>query len=83
MDTLTIILYSLGQRSEYVGHPDESLARKSVYSWPVTGCKSRVRAWIYTVSHKPNTIVVRSVVVSCWSCTYMLNFVSGGLLTYF
>ena len=28
MDTLTIVLYSLGQWSEYAGHPDESLARK-------------------------------------------------------
>ena len=26
MDTLTIVLYSLGQWSEYAGHPDESLA---------------------------------------------------------
>ena len=28
MATFTIVLYSLGQWSEYVGHPDESLARK-------------------------------------------------------
>ena len=33
---------------------NESLARKSVYSQPVTGCKSR--AEIYTASHKHNTI---------------------------
>ena len=77
MDTLTIVLYSLSQWSEYAGHP------MSVYWPPVTGCKSGVRARIYTASHKPNTIVVRSVVVSCWSCIRMLNFVSGGLLTYF
>ena len=76
------LLYSTrsGQWSEYAGHPDESLAKTSVYSRPVTGCKSGVRARIYTASHKPNTIVVRSVVVSCWSCT-MLNLVSGCLLT--
>ena len=65
------------------GSSDETLARKSAYSWPVTGCKSGVRARIYTASHKPNTIVVRSLVVSCWSCIRMLIFVSGGLLTYF
>ena len=83
MDTLAIVLYSLGQWSEYAGHPDETLARQSVYSRPVTQCKSGVNARVYTASHKPNTIVVRSVVVSCWSCIRMLNFVSGGLLTYF
>ena len=28
MDTLTVVLSSLDQWSEYAGHPDESLARK-------------------------------------------------------
>ena len=28
MATFTIVLYSLGQWSEYAGHPDESLARR-------------------------------------------------------
>ena len=31
----------------------ESLARESVYSWPVTRCKSRAKARIYAASHKP------------------------------
>ena len=29
---------------------------QGIYSWPVTGCKSWVRAKIYAASHKPNTI---------------------------
>ena len=29
MATFTTVLYSIGQCSEYAGHPDESLARKS------------------------------------------------------
>ena len=62
---------SVNARSEYAGHPDETLARQSVHSQPVTGCKSGVRARIYTASHKPYTIVVGSLVVSCWSCTYV------------
>ena len=46
MNSLSIVLYSLSQDSgsDYVGHPDESLARESVYSWSVTGCKSGVRS---------------------------------------
>ena len=52
--------------SEYAGHHDESLARKSVYWQLVTGCKSRVRTQ-HPLSPKP--IVVRSVVVSCSSCS--------------
>ena len=83
MDTLTIVLYSLSQWSEYAGQPDESFARKSVYSRPDTGCKSGVRARIYITSYPgrigftqyPNTIVVRSVV----SCLYVWSI----LLTYF
>ena len=67
--------------SDYVGHPNESLARESVYSQSVTGCKSRLRTRIYTASHKTNTTVVRSVVVSCWSYTYA-QFVSSGLLSW-
>ena len=40
-----------------MGHIDhESLAKENVYSWPVTGCKARVRERIYTVPHKPNPI---------------------------
>ena len=80
MNALTIVLYSLGQWSEYAGHPNESLARKSVYSRPVTGCKSGVRARIYTASNKPNTI---DLLLSAAGLVRMLNFVSGGLLTYF
>ena len=38
-------------------HPSESLARESIYSQPVTGCKFGVRAKIYMASHKP--IIVR------------------------
>ena len=53
MNTLPIVLYSLSQG--FRPHPDESLARESVYSWPVTGRKSEVR----------------SVVVSCWSVKYV------------
>ena len=36
-------------------HPNMSLARESVYSRPVTGCKSELRARIYMTSHDPNT----------------------------
>ena len=42
--------------SDYAGHPNESLARESVYSRLITGCKSRVKVRIYMVSHKPNTV---------------------------
>ena len=41
---------------DHARHPDESLARKSVYLQPVTGCKSGVRATIYAASHKCNTV---------------------------
>ena len=74
MNTLSIVLYSLGQGSDCVGHPNESFARESVYSQPVTGCKSGMRVRIYETSHKPNKY--------CWSYTHA-QFVSGGLLTYF
>ena len=40
--------------SDHTGHPDESLARESIFSQPVTGCKSKVR--IYMASNKPNTV---------------------------
>ena len=53
MNTLTVVLYWLSQGSNYTGLPKESLARESVYSKPVTGCKSEVRARIYTALHKP------------------------------
>ena len=53
-------LYStcLVNGSDHTGHPAESLARESIFSQPVTGCKSKAR-------------LVRSVVVSCWS--YIVN----------
>ena len=37
-----LALYSthLVNGSDYTGHPDESLARESIFSQPVTGCKS-------------------------------------------
>ena len=53
MNTLPIVLYSLGQG--FRPHLDESLARESRYSWPVTGQNSEVRP----------------VVVSCWSFKYV------------
>ena len=85
MNTLSIIcklLYSLGQGTDYAGHPDESLARQSVYSRPVTGCKSGVKARVYTQFKRHPTSPIPFVVVSCLSYT-LLNFVSGSLLTYF
>ena len=48
---------------DHAGHPDESLARKSVYSLPATGCKSGVRARIYAASHKCNTVGELYIVV--------------------
>ena len=48
---------------DYAGHPEESLARKSVYLQPVTGCKSGVRAMIYAASHKCNTVGELYIVV--------------------
>ena len=80
MNTLPVVLYSLGQG--YVCHPNESLARASVYSWPVTGCKSGARAKIYTASHKTNIPLVRSV-VSSWSYYVYAQFCFGGLSIYF
>ena len=47
--------------SDHTGHPDESLARESIFSQPVTGCKSKVR--IYMASNKPNTVGE----ICCWS----------------
>ena len=51
-----LALYStcLVNGSDHTGHTDESLARESIFSQPVTGCKSKVR--IYMASNKPNTI---------------------------
>ena len=51
-----LALYStlLANGSDHTGHPDESLAIESIFSQPVTGCKSKVR--IYTASNKPNTV---------------------------
>ena len=69
MDSLTIVLHSLSQWSEYEGPPDESLARKCLLTASYR-CKPWVTARIYIASHKTNTIVVRSVVVSYSSCTY-------------
>ena len=52
MNILPIVLYSLGQGSDYAGHPMSHLLMV------VIGCKSGVRARIYMASHKPITIVV-------------------------
>ena len=49
---------------DYVGYSDESLAGESIYSQPVTGCKSRMRARIYIASNKANTVDV----ICCFSC---------------
>ena len=51
---------------------DESLSREGVYSRPGTGCKSGVRARIWTASHKPRTML-RSA-VNCWSYNVLLMF---------
>ena len=64
MNTLSIVLHSLGQGTNYAGHPDESLARESVYSRPVTGCKSGVRGWVYTQFTRHSTSPILSVVVN-------------------
>ena len=42
--------------SDYASHPNESLARESIYLWPVKGYKAGVRAKIYMASHKSNTV---------------------------
>ena len=47
INILLIALYSLSHGSDCMCHPDESLDEKTIYSWPVTGSKSRVRARIY------------------------------------
>ena len=46
MDTLIIVLYLLSQWSEYVGHPDQSLARKC-HGQLQDVRKSGVRARVY------------------------------------
>ena len=59
----TVPIVHLVKDSDYAGHPMSHLSKESVYSWPVTGCKSGVRVRIYTAFHKP---LVSSVVVSWW-----------------
>ena len=56
--------------SDYAGHPIESLARESVYSWAVTRCKSRVKARIYAASHKPQY---------CWWAPWVLLLLAASL----
>ena len=54
-----IVLYTLSfKASDYAGHADESRARESVHSRPITGYKSRVRENIHKASHShnPNTM---------------------------
>ena len=67
MNTLSIVLY-LVKGSDYVGHPNESFARESIYSQPVTGSKS------YKTSHKPSEY--------CWSYTHA-QFCFRWFITYF
>ena len=52
----TRLIVSMLRGSDYMGHPNESLARGTVYSRSVTGYKSRLRTKTYTASHKPNTV---------------------------
>ena len=65
-----LALYStlLVDGSDHTSHPDESLARKSVFSWPVTGCKSKAREFTDMLLSAAGFIVIR-----------MLTFVSGWL----
>ena len=58
---LTLYSTHLVKGSDHTGHPNESLARESIFSQPVTGCKSKVR--IYIASNKPNTVGE----ICCWS----------------
>ena len=51
---LTLYSTHLVNGSDHTGHPDESLARESIFSQPDTGCKFKVK--IYMASNKPNTV---------------------------
>ena len=63
-------LYSilLANASDHTSHPDESLAKESVFSWPITGCKSQAREFTDLLLLAAGLIVI-----------HMLKFVSGGL----
>ena len=65
-----LALYSthLVNCSDHTSHPDESLATESVFSWPITGCKSKAREFTDLLLSAAGLIVIR-----------MLKFVSGGL----
>ena len=68
-----LALYStlLANGSDHMTHPDESLAKESVFSWPITGCKSQAREFTDLLLSAAGLIG-----------RVMLKFVSGGLLTF-